>query len=638
MQMLFTKTFKLFVTALIVIGTALNLSSCSKEPDVTIYNMGIEGAPSINMFLDQTGKLKITYDGIEYVVTPTFTWSSSDPSVVAINSQTGEYWAKSIGECTIKVVNNESQASAECCAKVSPIDVEKIELDHTTKTALIGEVFTLTATITPTNATYAKVDWSSSNSDIATVDAEGNVTAIKDGECVIYAKTSNNKEATCKVVVKPIEASSVSLNVTEKTLLIGEVFTLIATITPESTTYPEIEWSSSEPNVATVDSEGKVTAVEDGSCTIFAITKNRKYATCVITVSPIEVETITLNLTEKAVFIGEEFTLSATITPDNATYKEVEWSSSNSNIAAVDANGKVTAIKEGSCSIYAKVKNGKVATCSIIVSPIEVERINLDITEKTLEEGEEFILTATITPNNATYKDIEWASSNPNTASVDNNGKVSAIKEGECIIYAKTSNNKTAECKVVVKPISVKELKLSSSRVKLLVGETKQVTYTVTPSNAKIVDVKWHIEDTSIASVSDNGEVTCNKLGTTKLTVTINGEYSAECEIAGCTIEEFISLSFGSMSYSSVGGYVTGNFACYMSNSSSQSVVVQYIQLIDSYSGTAYNKMTVENGVIEANSSKGYGINIQRQIYQPIFRWGYTHDGKEYTKDIKFNK
>ena len=241
-------------------------------------------------------------------------------------------------------------------------------------------------------------------------------------------------------------------------------------------------------------------------------------------------------------------------------------------------------------------------------------------------------------PENATHKKVEWISSDAEIATVDTTGKVTAIKEGKCIIYAKTSNNKEAACKVTVKPISVKEVKFKSSRVKLMVGDIMQAEYTITPSNAKITDVKWHIEDETLASVSNEGVVTCHNIGTTKLTVTINGEQSAECEIAICDIREFVSLRFGSSAFSSINGYITGSIACFITNSSSQSIVANSIQLIDSASGAAGNKMSLNNATVDAGDTIGYTITIRVPTYQPIFRWTYTHNGKEYTVDLKFDK
>lgn len=407
---------------------------------------------------------------------------------------------------------------------------------------------------------------------------------------------------------------------------------------PEHLVAPDYTWSSSNSNVVDIDSyTGKFIAKSIGKSTITVSAPNLQLsAQCEITVKPIETTNIVITPNYKEIFIGEEVALTVTFTPENATYKDLEWSSSDSDIASVDKDGKIIAIKEGECKIIAKTENGKTAECKIVVRPVEVESIKLDINEKSIEEGEEFTLSATIAPETATYKDIEWSSSDSNIASVDKNGKVTAIKEGECSVYAKSTNGKKAECKIIVKPISVQAIELLSTEIKLLVGETKPVEFKVTPTNAKIIDVKYKIEDESIASVNDDGTIICKSIGTTKLFLTVNGEHTAECQIIGCNIESFISLKFGSSSTVSINGNVTGSIGCFIVNNSSQNIIAKSIQLIDSSTGVKGNVMELGNEPVKANSNLGYTITIKSAIYKPIFRWTYIHNEKEYSIDLKW--
>ena len=449
--------------------------------------------------------------------------------------------------------------------------------------------------------------------------------------CLNFTSCSEDEEFISKIEI----AEGTTLDI-----IIGESKQLNIKYYPEYLDAPNCTWSSSNSSVVEIDAyTGKYTAKSVGKSTITVTAIDLSLnAQCEITVNPIETTSITISPKDKEMNIGEELILTVTFTPENATYKDIEWSSSDSNIATVDNNGKVKAIKEGECSIYAKTKDEKTAECKIVVKPIEVESISLDINEKTLEEGEEFTLTATITPENATYKDIEWSSSDSSIATVDNNGKVKAIKEGECSIYVKSSNEKKTECKIIVKPISVQKVELTSSEIKLLVGDTKTVEFNITPTNAKITDIKWKIEDESIASISDNGIITCKNIGTTKLIVTINGEHTAECKIVGCNIEEFISLRFGSSSTVSINGNVTGKIGCYIINDSSHDIIAKSIQLINSSTGAKGNVMELGNATVKANSSIGYSITINLPIYEPIFRWTYIYNEKEYTIDLKYGK
>ena len=258
--------------------------------------------------------------------------------------------------------------------ETTTVDVEKVSLNKSATTLTEGESETLTATITPSNATGDKtVKWSSSNEAVATVDSNGKVTAKKAGTAVITATSSNGKTAGCTVTVKQkeIAITGISLNKSTTSLTEGESETLTATITPSNATGDKtVKWSSSNEAVATVDSNGKVTAKKAGTAVITATSSNGKTAGCTVTVKQKEIAItgISLNKSTTSLTEGESETLTATIAPSNATGdKTVKWSSSNGAVAAVDSNGKVTAKKAGTAVITATSSNGKTAGCTVTV-------------------------------------------------------------------------------------------------------------------------------------------------------------------------------------------------------------------------------------------------------------------------------
>ena len=258
--------------------------------------------------------------------------------------------------------------------ETTTVDVEKVSLNKSATTLTEGESETLTATITPSNATGDKtVKWSSSNEAVAAVDSNGKVTAKKAGTAVITATSSNGKTAGCTVTVKQkeIAITGISLNKSTTSLTEGESETLTATITPSNATGDKtVKWSSSNEAVAAVDSNGKVTAKKAGTAVITATSSNGKTAGCTVTVKQKEIAItgISLNKSTTSLTEGESETLTATITPSNATGdKTVKWSSSNEAVAAVDSNGKVTAKKAGTAVITATSSNGKTAGCKVTV-------------------------------------------------------------------------------------------------------------------------------------------------------------------------------------------------------------------------------------------------------------------------------
>ena len=255
-----------------------------------------------------------------------------------------------------------------------------------------------------------------------------------------------------------VAVTSVTLDSTSITLVEGDSQTLTATVSPSNAENQKVLLSSSNSSVASVK-EGVVTALKVGNATITAKTDDGgKTATCkvIVETKDIPVTGVTLDKTTYEMTEGDEFTLTATVNPENATNKNISWSSSNTSVATVN-NGTIKALKAGTATITVKTDDGgKTATCEVTVNAkvYSVESISLDKTSYKMIEGEEITLIATVNPENATNKNISWGSSNTAVASVDN-GKVTALKVGTTIITVKTEDgNKTATCEVTVREMN----------------------------------------------------------------------------------------------------------------------------------------------------------------------------------------
>ncbi len=204
-------------------------------------------------------------------------WTSSDENVVTVSN--GDVVAVGGGVATVIVAVPAMGLSAACEVTVKSPAVD-VALTTEAVTLNKGETTNLTAVLTPADATDV-LKWSSSNEHVATVTADGAVTAVGAGEATITVEIENGETATCKVIVK-VPATGIELDQSAVTLDKGETVTLTATITPADTTDGYI-WSSSNPAVATVVN-GVVTAVGAGNATITVTTTNGMIATCVVTV------------------------------------------------------------------------------------------------------------------------------------------------------------------------------------------------------------------------------------------------------------------------------------------------------------------------------------------------------------------
>ena len=265
------------------------------------------------------------------------------------------------------------------------------------------------------------------------------------------------------------------------------------------------------------------------------------------------VTNISLNATSATMSVGETKQLTATISPSNATNKSVTWSTSNSSVATVSSSGLVTAKNAGSATITCKTNDGsgKYATCDITVKNATnlVTNISLNATSATMSVGETKQLTATISPSNATNKSVTWSSSNSSVATVSSSGLVTAKSTGNTTITCKANDGsgKYATCDITVKnsTVNVTSITLSPSSASLTVGDTQQLTATISPSNATNKSVTWSSSNSSVATVSSSGLVTAKSAGSVTIKCKANdgsGKY-ATCSIkvdkvAGIEINE----------------------------------------------------------------------------------------------------
>ena len=306
----------------------------------------------------------------------------------------------------------------------------------------MGGSETLTATVAPADATNQKVTWKSDKPEIATVDANGKVTGVKAGEATITVTTEDGgKTATCKVTVSDteIKVTGVTLNKTALTLNIGASETLSATVAPADATNKKVTWKSSDAAVATVDTNGKVTAVKAGEATITVTTEDGgKTATCKVTVKPNLVSEITL--AALAIYVGESKAVTATVKPDDATNKELTWTSSDETVATVDATGKVTGKKIGTATITATAQDGSGVSGSCTVTVLSaVKTVTVTPANLTLGKNKSYTLTATVDAQPGTDTGVTWTSSDTTIATVDATGKVTATDKVGTVTITATS-------------------------------------------------------------------------------------------------------------------------------------------------------------------------------------------------------
>ncbi|MDR0883636.1 MAG: Ig-like domain-containing protein [Oscillospiraceae bacterium] len=321
----------------------------------------------------------------------------------------------------------------------------------------------------------------------------------------------------------PMLATTLTLNSTAAaTLGVGQTTTRTATITPANVTDKTIAWTSSNTAVATV-SGGKVTAVAAGTATITAQTSNDKTASFKVTIKPAPTK-IAYKTTTATIGAGQTYATGVTLTPSNAQTTRT-YTSSNTKVATVDANGKITGKAAGTATITVKTYNGKTATFKVTVKPAPTKiALNKSVT---LGVGEKYQTSVAITPSNA-QTTRTYSSSNTKVATVDNTGKITAKAVGTAKITVKTYNGKTSTITVTVKAAPSK-VTLSRTKATLYKGESLTLAASLPSGTASLVKT-WTSSNTKVATVS-SGKITAKGKGSATVTVKLYNGKMAVCKV-----------------------------------------------------------------------------------------------------------
>ncbi|MHC1684078.1 MAG: Ig-like domain-containing protein [Clostridiaceae bacterium] len=273
-------------------------------------------------------------------------WTTSDATVATVTN--GVVKGLKIGTVTITATTLDGSFSDKCTITVTdnPDRVTGIDLDKTKLTLILGNSDLLTATIAPSTAKNKDVIWQSSNTNVATVKG-GLITAVNVGTTIITATSADGGQtSTCVITVTPVKVTEIKIKSTT-TLALGGVEVLYVTFNPSNATNQNVKWITSNSNIVTVDSNGVIKGKSKGTATITAISEDGgKTSSCIVTVSPTNVTSVTLNKHTDNITVGNSTTLIATVAPSNATNKSVTWTSSDSTIATV-VDGVVKGINPG---------------------------------------------------------------------------------------------------------------------------------------------------------------------------------------------------------------------------------------------------------------------------------------------------
>ncbi len=396
-----------------------------------------------------------------------------------------------------------------------------------------GDALSLGIDREPANANDA-LAWASSDTSIATVDENGNVTLVNPGYAVISV-TAPFTGATASIELNIIRAAAgfqlykgVFPDKTSYVLGVGKSVTPVIDVLPWDATYYGYTLVSSDESVVRVTG-AKVTAVGVGYATVTATSLDGEASLTLNFAVPTKRKAITsfrLSSSRLTLYEGQSRTVKARIN-SSAYDKSVTWASTNPAVATVDANGKITAVAPGSATIYCLNSAGAYKSVSVKVKIQLPTKVKLNKRSGSMYPGQEYQLIATISPSTVVQPEalaLSWTSSNSKVVMVTDTGYVYAIAPGTARITVTTANGKKAACRVTVKKRLATSVTIVNPYDCFQVGGIYDLDATVSPYDATYTSVKWTLADRNSrkrAKInSSTGEIYCMKAGTVKITAT----------------------------------------------------------------------------------------------------------------------
>ena len=467
----------------------------------------------LSLIVGQTRQLtiSITDDRGQILSGRPVSFSSNNSQIVSV-SPSGLLTGISAGMATITATSEGKTGTAD--VTVTPVPVSMVEVTPSQSSIIVGHGVQLTATakdVAGKPLSGRSVNWRSGAPGLASVSASGMVTGLQPGTAVIIA-TIDGIAGSATVTVSPVPVASVTVTPASVALTIGQKQTLTATlrdVAGNTLTGRGLSWSTSDPAVATVGTDGEVIGVGSGTATITA-TSEGQTGTATVTVGLVPVASVVVAPPSATIDIGVTVQLSATTLDagGNAlTGRAVAWTSSDDAVATVSSGGVVSGISAGTATITA-TSEGQTGTSTITVS---------------LTIGGTQTITATPLDANGTPlagRQVTWSSANTNIATVTATGVITATGLGNTTVTA-TSEGQSGVVTVNVAGASVASVTIAPSPVSVNVKWTVALTATAKDAGGNVMSsasVTWSTSDPSVAMVSPSGVVTGVAVGSATIT------------------------------------------------------------------------------------------------------------------------
>lgn len=461
--------------------------------------------------------------------------------------------AKAVGETILTIA---SQSNPEVAVRYHVFCVKRprtITVNFDRKAVSVGGTAQATAVFAPEDVTIQEVVWSTSTPSIISVSESGVVTGLAKGSGRLKATAADGSgrtaEATISVQQMP---ESITLTSKNSSLFVGGGITIAAAVQPASANNRNVVWTSSDPAVATVSREGRVTGKGRGTVVI----------TCAAQADPSVTEEIVLTVGQRVsaikadpknitVPVGGQAALGWTVEPADANNQNVTFTSSSPRNAAVDENGVVRGVAKGEATITIKATDGTNHYATVRVTVTQPpESVTLKQSSVSVYTHSGVSLTCTVLPTNTSNKRVTWSVTDPTIATVNNEGRVVGVKAGVTTVICASAEDPTLTAFCVVNVLQrVTGISVSPTQLNLRVQESARISWTVSPEDATDKSVRLTSGNTKSAIADPDGTIHALKRGETYITVKANDGSDASARVKVNVIQPVTGVHMGRQEY-----------------------------------------------------------------------------------------
>ena len=498
------------------------------KPSAERVSIVKDGTAAKEVFIDITSNPTLQLGALVYpeAASQQVTWSTSNKRTATV-TEAGLVTGLRTGTVTITAKANDGTGK-KTTVKVRVVRMATGIRITGPSSVLAGKRVQLKANVEPSNATEKAVVWTSSDPTVVSVDSRGRATAqkvdgLKSAVITATAKDGSGVAAQHTISVTPA-ISRMQFTVSEQPVSGTQVIDLTTNPTLDLGMYiepydacQEVAWSTSSSRRAAVDANGVVTAKQTGSVTITATAQDGSKKKATIKISIIRaVQSIEVT-GDTALAGGKSGQLRANVAPSNATNKNITWESSDSSVVTVDSRGRIKAKQSDTvkqATIYAKAKDGSGVVGSVVVTVTPratsvtvlkdgqaINSLGIDISGQRQVQ-----LSAAVWPE-AAHQQVTWSTSNKRRATVDQNGVVTALGDGEVTITATAKDGTGVRARITVNVGTTVKQVIINGPTEISAGGEIELKAQLVPSNATKKGVTWSSSNSSVAWVNKYGDL-----------------------------------------------------------------------------------------------------------------------------------